>query len=202
VPALAVPSKIKPPNIPIFESRVPKPEELVVLSKPLLEATVKLSELLKNCSAKWAISGDLGEILFGVNVQPDHMTVLTTAAGCEEISKKLVAFQVEPPRKVEKQIKREAEVDQKHLPVRITSHTSQFDIGGQRLDVHGDLRIQVGEWGWGDPLDFEPENVYVVGVRTPVVPLELKQELYMGLGWMDRVKKINEAMARRHHKIV
>ena len=33
----------------------------------------------------------------------------------------------------------------------------------------------------------------------PVVPLRLKTELYIGLGWMDRVKKINEAMVRRHH---
>jgi hypothetical protein len=202
VPALVIPSKTRPPNIPIFESRVPKPEELVVLSKALLEATVKLGELLKDCSAKWAIAGDLGEILFGVNVQPDRLTVLTTAAGCEEISKKLATFQIEPPRNVEKQIMRDAKVEQKHIPVLISSYTSRFDIGGQRLDVYGDLRIQVGAWGWGDPLDFEPENVYVVGVRTPVVPLELKQELYMGLGWMDRVRKINEAMARRHHKIV
>jgi len=67
--------------------------------------------------------------------------------------------------------------------------------------VHGDLRIKVGEWEWGDPLDFEPEYVYVVGVKVPVVPLKLKTELYLGLGWMDRVRKINEAMARRHHKI-
>jgi hypothetical protein len=202
VPALVVPNKARPSNIPVFESRVPKPEELVVLGKPLLEATVKLGHSLNGCSAKWAIAGDLGEILFGVNVQPDRMTILTTKAGCEEISEKLAPFQIEPPRKALKQVKREAEVDQKRLPIRIESYASQFEIGGQRLDVHGDLRIQVGEWGWGDPLDFEPEDVYVVGVRMPVAPLELKQELYMGLGWMDRVRKINEAMARRHHKIV
>jgi len=42
VPALVVPNRSKPLNIPILESRVPKPEELVVLSKPLLEATIKI----------------------------------------------------------------------------------------------------------------------------------------------------------------
>jgi hypothetical protein len=202
VPALVVPNKARPANIPIFESRVPKPDELVVLSKPLLEATEKLGRLLNGCSAKWAIAGDLGEILFGVNVRPDHMTILTTMAGCQEISQKLASFQIEPPKMAEKQIKRHAEVDRKHLPIMIKSYASQFEIGGQRLDVHGDLRIQVGEWGWGDPLDFDPEDVYIVGVKVPVAPLEFKQELHMGLGWMDRVRKINEAMARRHHKIV
>ncbi len=202
MPALVVPNRARPSNIPIFESRVPKPEELVVLSKPMLEATVKLGNLLKGCSAKWAIAGDLGEILFGVNVQPDHMTILTTKAGCIEISERLAPLQTEPPKKVQKQIKRNAEVDQKHLPIKIESYTSQFKIDEQRLDVHGDFRIQVGDWGWGDPLDFEPEDVYVVGLRMPVAPLEFKQELYMGLGWIDRVRKINEAMAKRHHKIV
>ena len=60
----------------------------------------------------------------------------------------------------------------------------------------------MGDWDWGDPIDFEPEYVYVVSVKVPAVPLELKKELYRGLGWYDRVSKIHAAMARRHHKIV
>ena len=202
MPAPVVPNRSKPLNIPILESRVPKPEELVVLSKPLLEATIKIGNLLNDCSAKWALGGDIGEILNGVNVQPDHIAILTTAEGCPEIGKKLAEFQVEASRLVERQIRRNAEIGPKPLPVKIRSYESRFNFDGQRLDVHGDLRIKVGEWDWGDPLDFEPEYVYVVGVKIPVVPLKLKTELYLGLGWMDRVRKINEAMARRHHKIV
>jgi len=201
VPALVVPNRSKPLNIPILESRVPKPEDLVVLSKPLLEATIKIGNLLNDCSAKWALGGDIGEILNGVNVQPDHITILTNAEGCPEIGKKLAEFQVETSRLVERQIRRNAEIGPKPLPVKIRSYESRFNFDGQRLDVHGDLRIKVGEWEWGDPLDFEPEYVYVVGVKVPVVPLKLKTELYLGLGWMDRVRKINEATARRHHKI-
>ena len=90
---------------------------------------------------------------------------------------------------------------QKHIGDEAPAAIKRFNIDGQRLDVHGDLRIKVGEWDWGDPLDYEPEYVYVVGVKVPVVPLQLKTELYMGLGWMDRVRKISEANARRHHKI-
>lgn len=201
MPALVVPNKSKPLNIPVFQSRIPKPEELVVLDKPLLDATVQLGNLLKDCQAKWALAGDIGEILNGVNVYPDHLTILTDVAGCEEISKKLERFQVETSRQVETQTRRNAEIEPKPLPVNIKSYASTFNLNGQRLNVHGDLRIKVGDWDWGDPLDFEPEYVYVVGVKVPVIPLELKTQLYMGLGWMDRVRKINEAMARRHHKI-
>jgi len=202
VPVLIVPDKAKPSNIPVFESRIPRAEELVVLDKPLLEATIEVGNLLKGCQAKWALAGDIGEILNGVNVQPHHLTILTNVVGCEEISKKLEGFQVEASRQVETQIKRNAEIEPKPLPIIIKSYRSKFNIKGQRLDVHGDLRIKVGDWDWGDPFDCEPEYVYVVGVKVPVVSLELKTQLYRGLGWYDRVSKIHAAMARRHHKIV
>ena len=140
-------------------------------------------------------------MLFGVNIEPAHIAVLTSAEGVEEIRTRLKSFEVEPPSIVERELARKAEMDFKQPPVSIKSFAGRFNIDGQRLDVHGDLRIKVGEWDWGDPLEYEPEYVYVVGVKVPVVPLQLKTELYMGLGWMDRVRKISEANARRHHKI-
>jgi hypothetical protein len=202
VPSLVIPDKSKHLNIPLIESRVPKPEELVVISQPMLNSTIRIGQLLKDCSEKWAIGGDAGEILAGVNVRPNHITILTTTAGCEEVSKRLETFQIESPKITERQLERNAEIDATHLPVSVRSFASQFRIDGERIDVHGDLQIKVGDWDWGDPLDFEPEYVNVVGVNVPVLPLEFKTELYMGLGWTDRVKKINQAMARRHHKIV
>ena len=138
MPALIVPNKAKPLNIPIFQSRIPKPEELVVLDKPLLEATIELGNLLKDCQAKWAFGGDIGEILNGVNVRPDHLTILANLVGCEEISKRLERFQVEASRIVETQIKRSAEIEPKPLPIIIKSYRSQFNLKGQRLDVHGE----------------------------------------------------------------
>jgi hypothetical protein len=201
MPVLKVPNRTIAAQIPLIESRVPKPEELVVLSKPLLQATIRIGELLKDCSAKWALAGDLGEILFGVNVEPDHITILTTSAGCDDISKKLTPFLVQSPRTTERRVKRSAEINLKPLPINVRSYSSSFNIQGQRLDVHGDLQIKVGGWDWGDPIDYEPEYVYVVSVKVPAAPLELKMELYRGLGWYDRVSKIHAAMARRHHKI-
>src|SRR6266702_3483291 len=190
MPALVLSNKSRPLNIPVFQSRIPKPEELVVLDKLLLEATIAVGNLLKDCQLKWAFAGDIGEILNGVNVQPEHLTILSNVVGCEEISKKLEGFQVEASRQVETQIKRNAEIEPKPLPIIIKSYRSKFNIKGQRLDVHGDLRIKVGEWDWGYPFDCEPEYVYVVAVKVQVVSLELKTQLYRGLGWYDRVSKI------------
>src|SRR5207245_5547142 len=135
-------------TITIFKSTITKHEELVILDKPQLEATIEVGNLLKDCKAKWALAGDIGEILNGVNVQPDHITILTNVVGCEEISTKLKGFQVEASKLVETQIKRNAEIEPKPLPIMIKSYTSRFDLNGQRLNVHGDLRIKVGDWDW------------------------------------------------------
>jgi hypothetical protein len=145
------------------------------------------------------MAGDVGELLSGVAVRTDHLSILTTTEGCEEISKKLAGHIVENPGIVERKLDREARVDLSSYSVQIKSQEAKFQIDGQRLDVYGGLQIRVGEWEWGDPLDYEPDYVYVGSEKMPVLPIRLKKELYIGLGWMDRVKKINEAMTRRHH---
>jgi hypothetical protein len=184
----------------VIESRIPKPEELVILNKPLLDATMTIGQALKDCTNKWALSGDVAEVISGVNVQPDHVTVLTTREGCDEIFKTLARHCVSAPAAGERKLEREAKVELKSYPVRIRSYKAQFDIDGSRLDVHGDLQIKVGDWEWGDPLDCEPDYVYVVGVKVPVVPLQMKSEIYNGLGWRDRAVKIHEAVIRSRHK--
>jgi len=199
LPALRLSDKPKPIVLPHFESRIPKPEELVTLTKPLLDATIMIGKALTNCTNKWAIGGDVGEVISGVNVQPNRIAILTTREGCDEITRKLAKFQIEPSRIIERELERDAKVDLKLLKVRIKSYAARFDIEGSRLDVHGDLRIKVGDWDWGDSLDFEPDYVYVVGVKVPIVPLKMKSELYTGLGWMDRVSKIHEAVMRSRH---
>ena len=199
MPALKIPHKAQSIVSSYIESRVPGPEEFIVLSEPLLNATLKLAGLLRDCKSKWAMAGDAGELLSGVAVRTDHLSILTTTEGCEEISKKLVEHMVENPGIVERKLDREARVDLSSYSVQIKSQEAKFQIDGQRLDVYGGLQIRVGEWEWGDPLDYEPDYVYVGSEKMPVLPIRLKKELYIGLGWMDRVKKINEAMTRRHH---
>lgn len=200
MPVLKLSEKPKAASFPLIESRIPKTDELIVLSKPLLDTTITLGAILKDCTAKWAIGGDVAEIISGVNVEADHIEILTTKEGCDEISRKLVEYQIEPPRIVERKLARNADIDLKPYPVWLRSYNSRFDIKGSKLDLDGNLQIKVGDWDWGDPLEFEPDYVHVVNVRVPIVPLKLKNELYTGLGWMDRAKKIHEAVMRSRHK--
>ncbi len=200
MPSLRLPDKPSPTPMMVIESRIPKPEELVVLDKRLLDATITIGKSLEECTNKWAVGGDVAEIICGVNVQPDHVTILTTTRGCDEIDGKLAKYRVAAPAMVEKRLEREAKIGLKLHPVEIRSYRGQFNVDGSKLDVHGDLQIKVGDWEWGDPLDFYPDYVYVVGVKVPVVPLQLKSEIYNGLGWRDRATKIHEAAIRSRHK--
>jgi hypothetical protein len=200
MPALRLPDKPKSYSPLVIESRIPKPEELVVLSKRLLDATITIGKALENCKKKWAFGGDVAEVISGVNVEPDHVTILTTREGCDEISGKLSKYAVVAPAVAERKLGREAKIGVKPHSVMIRSYMARFNIDGSLLDVHGDLQIRVGEWEWGDPLDYEPDYVYVVGVKVPVIPLQLKSEIYNGLGWRDRAAKIHEAVVRSHHK--
>jgi aminoglycoside-2''-adenylyltransferase len=200
MPALRLPDKARLATPFVIESRIPKPEELVVLSKLLLDATITIGKKLEDCTNKWAISGDVAEVISGVNVEPDLITILTSKEGCDEISGRLAKYSIAPATVVERRLEREASIQLKSYPVMIRSYLASFNIEGSKLEVYGDLQIKVGEWDWGDPVDFDPDYVYVVGVKVPVVPLQLKSEIYNGLGWRDRATKIHEAVVRSRHK--
>jgi hypothetical protein len=188
-------------DIPVFESRVPKPEEVAYLPAHLLKTVIKLGGELKDLGAKWAIWGDAGEIIKGVHVKTDHLEILTTKDGCEEICKLLASYVTLPPAEVEKKLPREADVDGKMLPVLIRSHYAELTINTVVVQVYGDEQIKVAEWDWGDPLDFTPDYSYIVDKKVPIVPLRFKEELDLGLGWIDRLELIAAALASGQHHL-
>jgi hypothetical protein len=171
-----------------------------MLSQPVLRAVIKVGESLRGVHAKWGIDGDAGEIMKGVNVHTEIIEILTTEEGTDEICSAMAEYRSLPPAVVEQKLDREADVDGKLLPVYIKSYYAELTVNGVKVKVLGDEQIKVGEWEWGDALDFEPEYVYVVGERVPVVPLRLKSELDLGLGWLDRVELISDAVMRSMHR--
>jgi hypothetical protein len=197
---LNTPGRGPAPDIKVFPSRVPRPEEIPLCPQPILKASMKILERLNGkVQGKWAVGGDAGEVMTGVNVTPEYIEILTTKEGCDEISKLLADYQKLAPAMAERKLPREADIDGKMLPVFIKSYYAEFAIDGTKLEVHGDEQIKVGEWEWGDPLDFTPDYTYIPGGKLPLVPLSLKSELDLGLGWLDRVKLISDAVLMKHH---
>ena len=188
-------------DIPVYEGKVPKQEDVTILSPKLLQVVIRLGGELKDLNAKWGVGGDAGEIIKGVHLRTDHLELLTTKEGCDEICRLLAEHVTLAPRESEKRLPRDADVESKMYPVFVKSHFAELTLDGVRVEVHGDQQIKVGEWDWGDALDFEPDYSYIVHEKVPIVPLRLKQELDLGLGWLDRLELIGKALETGQHHI-
>jgi len=198
---LNLPNRRPNPDIKVYSSRVPTPDEMVIVPAALLRTGTAVTERLNNSvDEMWGLSGDIGELMQGVNVNADHLEILTTAKGCDAICTELGEYVTLKPATTEKKLDREADVEGKMMPVYIKSHYAELVIEGVKLEVYGDKQIKVGEWEWGDPIFFTPEYTYVSGGKIPLVPLSLSSELDIGLGWLDRVSLITDAVIQKHHQ--
>ena len=168
---------------------------LIIVPPQYVSALLKLHEKLDGKNIDWAISGNLGESLRTVRVEPDCIEIVTSKKAAQQIHDAVTEFNVQTIVFLVQQLPRKASIQAKEYPVYIRSHYFEFDIDGVKVKVHGDLQYKVSDWAWGDTFQFEPDIVYIVGKKTSVVPLQVKYELYKGLGWSDRAENISKVFA-------
>jgi len=170
---------------------------LAVIDQPYVDALLTLHRKLAKQNIEWAVTGELGEALRTVQVKPDCIEIVTSKKGAAQI---FLAVQEYSPTGVffqTHQLPRNAELGGKEYPVYMRSHYFDFVVGGVKVKVYGDLQFKIADWDWGDKLEFTPEYIYVVGLKTAVVPLQVKYEIYQNLGWTDRAEKISQVITRR-----
>jgi hypothetical protein len=170
---------------------------LAIIEPAYIEALLSLHKKLTTQRIDWAVSGKLGEALRTVQVKPDCIEIVTSKKGAIQIflavkerDTKGVFFQIQ-------RLERDAAINGKEYPVYVRSHNFDFILGGVKIKVYGDPQFRIGNWEWGDKLEFAPEHIYVVGAKTAVVPLPVKLDLYQSLGWTDRAEKISQVLNRR-----
>jgi hypothetical protein len=171
-------------------------EVLSVVDPVFVETLISLHERLDKESFEWAIGGELGEALRAVQGEPDCIEIVTSKEGADRI---FLAFKEESRNAAELQIQkigRNASVNGKEHQVYVRSYYLEFFLGCVRIKVFGDMQYKIDDWDWGDKLEFQPEYVYVAGVKTAVVPLQIKQEIYQNLGWSDRAEKIEHVISK------
>ncbi len=170
---------------------------LAMVDPSYVDALILLHEKLAKEHVEWAVSGDLAETLKTVQVNPDCIEIVTSKKGATQV---FLAVKDLNPKGIffrTQKLGRNAVINQKEYPVYVRSYYFEFTLAGIKVKVHGDLQYRISDWEWGDTFQFTPEYVYVVGTRTAVVPLHIKQEIYQRLGWTDRVQKISQVLARR-----
>ena len=193
-------------NIPVYDPKIPKLDELAILPPDCLECTRVVGKALSgknSMNSMWGIGGDAGLVMHGVAVKPDHLEIVTTRDGAIEMLTRLTLSSKESPSLpslTEKKLTREAIIDGKNYAVIVRSYYSELMVGGVRVEIYGDKQFKIGEWEWGDPLEFKPEVTQVVDTDVFLVPLRLESELSFGLGWTDLSNKIAEAISRQTHR--
>jgi hypothetical protein len=163
---------------------------LTIIPQKYVDALLTLHEKLKDRNVKWIVSGDLGERLRLVKVDPDLIEIVSSKNGAEQIFEAVQEF---TPQKVTfqtKQLARNAVITGEEFPVYSRSYYFEFNVNDVNVKVQGDLQYKVGKWDWGEVFDFTPEYVYVTGKKIAVTSLLIQYEFYQSLGWLDRAEKI------------
>jgi hypothetical protein len=170
---------------------------LALIDPVYIEALTSLNKKLAKERVEWAVGGDLAEALRTIQTKPDCIEIVTSKKGASQIFLALKEYCAQGVYFQTQKLERNALINGKEYPVYLRSHYFEFILRGVKVKVYGDLQYRVNDWEWGDVLEFTPDHTYIVGAKTAVVPLQLKYELYQGLGWTDRAEKISLVLAKR-----
>ena len=181
-----------------LREKIPKPEDIYAVPGEFVSCLVEIAPKIQASGPWWSLGGDISEIMMGVHIRPTEIEILTDGAGMEKILGALSGYSPTPVKVREARLEREAELDLMTYPVLERSNYTEFTLRGTKVSIKGDCQMKVGEWEWGDALIFEPDLVNVSGVYVPVMPLGLKSELYIMLGWLDRARMISDAYTLAH----
>ena len=175
-----------------------QPNPLMIIVPPkYVKAMLKLHQKLDDKNISWALSGDFGEALKGVRIEPDCIEIVASKEQAEKIQDAVKDLNPQPIKYLFHRQTRNANINGKEYPLYTESYYFEFFIDNIKVKVQGDLRFKVGEWPWGDKFEFTPSYVYIVNKKTSVVPLHIKYELYKSLGWSDRMERIASVTSNR-----
>lgn len=164
-----------------------------------VDALLTFNSKLEGRDIAWSVTGNLGEALRTVHVEPDYVDIVTNSVGAEQIFQAVQEYTPSEIQQVTETLPRKAVVDEKEYPTSVRSYFFKFKIGSVEFRIHGDLQYRIADWDWGDKFEFDPDYVYIVGQKISVVPLTIKYNLYRGLGWTDRAEKIMKVLHRKHN---
>jgi|WetSurMetagenome_2_1015567.scaffolds.fasta_scaffold184177_2 hypothetical protein len=169
---------------------------LTTVEPTYIDAVLGLHKRLAPEHVEWALGGELGDALRNVNSTPDCVEIVASKKAATQIFLKFRELSTEGIYIQTHKLDRNAAIEGKEYPVYTRSYYFDFILSGVKIKVHGDLQYRIGNWEWGDKLEFTPEHISVVGVKTAVVPLQVKYEIYQGLGWTDRAEKVKLALTK------
>jgi hypothetical protein len=159
----------------------PANESRVILLPRMQRSLETTCARLADLPFPWAVTGSVGLVVSGFDLEPRDLDLETDAPGAVAIGGRLATEAIEPVRLVAGE--------------RVRSHYGRFDVEGVVVEVMGDMSIRDAAGTWHPRLDFEADVEILAwcGLTIPVVRPAAQLRMYERLGRPERV-----ALLRRH----
>lgn len=140
---------------------------------------------LQGIHVDWAITGSLGFVLHGMDIEVNDIDIQTDELGAYEIEK---AFEENVVRKVEFS-----------ASDKIQSHFGELNVDGVKIEIMGALQKRLPNGVWEPPVEIKKYREFVEfeGMKLPLLSLDYEERAYRRLGRTEKANRIKEWLTSR-----
>ena len=126
----------------------------------------------------WAVTGSLGFVLQGMDVDVHDIDIQTDKSGAYDIEHRFSRYVV-----------RNVEFSYSE---KVRSHFGELSIDGIKVEIMGDIQKRLPDGTWEDPIDICSNRCFINydGLSIPVMSLEYECEAYYKLGRTEKAEQI------------
>lgn len=159
-----------------------------MIDPKILSAFQKIYPELTNPARKpiqWAVTGSLGMVLHGMQMEIHDIDLQTDKEGAYEIERRLVNSLVK--------------LVHFKASERIRSYFGVFEVAGVKIEVMGDMQHLLADQKWDSPVAIETcrDWVDLEGMHIPVMTLEHEVEAYLKMGRAEKADKIKNFLLKK-----
>ncbi len=133
----------------------------------------------------WAVTGSLGMVLHGMQMDIHDIDLQTDKEGAFEIEGRLVNSIVK--------------IVHFRASERIRSYFGVFEVDGIKIEVMGDMQHLAADQTWGKPVAIESCRDWVdhADLHIPVISLEHEVEAYQLYGRLEKAEMIQKFLLKK-----
>jgi len=134
---------------------------------------------------QWAVTGSLGMVLHGMQMEIHDIDIQTDKEGAYEIERRMVNSLVK--------------IVHFRASERIRSYFGAFEMNGIKIEVMGDMQHLVTDQTWGKPVAIETCRDFVdyADMHIPVISLSHEVEAYQFYGRPEKAEKIKDFLQKK-----
>jgi hypothetical protein len=145
----------------------------------------KIYSRLSDCPINWVVTGSLGMVLQGMEIEVHDIDIQTDEQGAYEFEGLFPEYVVKPV--------------QYSASERIRSHLGRLEIEGVKVEIMGGIQKALSGQVWEEPVKIEQYRQWIRydEMRIPVLSLEYEYQAYLKLGRTERAWAIKNWLEER-----